>query len=319
MKLTYDIIKQNLEIYQKAKEILPSISQYENDEISYSSMRSLNLSSFADFYDFAKRVKHSGFSIIMEDMTWRKLKPILIEKTNNPRFKKYISNRTQKDFNSLLSDAETYDRLLNGRWERKPKIGRRGRIGQGQRSHENLEALTSAIFPIINYVIQHEIDVFSSIRLGCIDISSFIMQSPYQNDLKWFTSTNLTLYNIPHREIEVTNKLINQFVNILEDLKIDHRKLNIDYITDTISERLRKGMTVPNGTNVRCLTDLFNGLGKKIYTKDSVYNVQGSYVSGGSLMIYIKNDLGTSHYMKYTNFEDMSLHRDNLLGSLFGD
>jgi hypothetical protein len=319
MKFTYDCIKKNIEIYNEAKKSIPSITQYENGEISQSAMRSLSLGPFADFFDLLKRVEKYGEKLIYDDMSWRKLKPILIEKTKNERLKKYIQNRTQKQFIEILADAETYDRLLNGRWVRKPKLTRRGRIGSGRRSEECVESLTSSFLSIMNFVIQNEVEVFGLTKIGYIDISAFEFQDKYSNDAKWFTGVRLSLDNIPHREIEVTNKLISSFVDILENLKIDPRKLNLDYVTNTITERLKRGMIVPNGTNVRCLSDVYDSSNKKIYTKDLVYNVQGSYVSSGSVLIYIKNDLGHSNYVKYINFEDMSLHRDTLLSNLFGD
>jgi hypothetical protein len=318
MKLSYDIIKANLEAYEEAKKKIPAISQYEAGDVSSSAMRSLNLLKFADFYDFLKSVKNTGFDIIMPDMNWRKLKPILIEKTTNIRLRKFISNRTQNQFQSLLKDAETYDRLLNGRWVRKPKFTRRGRLGSGLRSDEYISGLVGGLIPIINYVIQNDIEVFESVKSGCVDIPSFISQDKNVHFLKWFTYEKLTLSTVPVREIEVTNKLISSFVEIIENSKIDPRKLNLDYVTTTISERLKKGMIVPDHTNLRCIRDVIDGMNRKIFTKDQVYSSQGSYISNGGVMVYLKNDLNHRSYVKYEDFEDMSIHRDDLLSSLFG-
>jgi hypothetical protein len=319
MKLSYDIIKSNIEVYQQAKNSIPTISQYEKGEVSNSAMRSLNLSKFADFFDFMELVKKTGFDIIIPDMSWRRLKPILIEKTTNERLRKFISNRTQNQFQSLLKDAETYDRLLNGRWVRKPKLTRRGRLGSGLRSEESVSGLTTALLPIINYVIQNDLEVFDSVKSGCVDISSFIFQDKYNQYLRWFSHEKLSLSSAPIREIEVTNKLISSFVEILENSKIDPRKLNLDYVTTSISERLKKGMIVPNNTNLRCLRDITDNMNRIIYSKDQIYSVQGSYISSGSVLVYLKNDRNHSAYVKYEDFEDMSIHRDDLLSSLFGE
>ena len=220
MKLSYDIIKSNIEIYQQAKDTIPTISQYERGELSQSAMSSLNLSKFADFFNFMSSVKKDGFEIIIPDMNWRKLKPILIEKTTNEKFKKFISNRTQNQFQSLLKDAETYDRLLNGRWLRKPKPTRRGRISSGSRSEDYASGLVSGIIPMINYIIQNDVEVFLSAKSGYFDIKSFVSQDKYNQYLKWFTNEKLSLSSAPVREIEVTNKLISSFVEILENSKI---------------------------------------------------------------------------------------------------
>ena len=319
MKFTYDCIRKNIETYNEARKNIPSIIQYENDEITSSAMRSLNLGSFADFCDFLRRAEKNGEKIIQEDMDWRKLKPILIEKTKNSRLKKYIQNRTQKEFKQILNDGETYDRLLNGRWVRKPKPTRRGRISSGRRSDECVDALSSAFLSIMNFIIQNDVEVFNSSKNGYVETQGFQFQDKYHYDIQWFSNVKLNIDNVPHREIDVTNRLIQSFISILENEKIDPRKLNLDYVTNTISERLKKGMIIPTGTNVRCLSDVLDSSNKKIYSKDMIYNVQGSYVSSGSVMIYIKNDLGHSNYVKYLNFEDMSLHRDNLLSNLFGD
>lgn len=319
MKFTYDCIRKNIETYNEARKNIPSIIQYENDEITSSAMRSLNLGSFADFCDFLRRAEKNGEKIIQEDMDWRKLKPILIEKTKNSRLKKYIQNRTQKEFKQILNDGETYDRLLNGRWVRKPKPTRRGRISSGRRSDECVDALSSAFLSIMNFIIQNDVEVFNSSKNGYVETQGFQFQDKYHYDIQWFSNVKLNIDNVPHREIDVTNRLIQSFISILENEKIDPRKLNLDYVTNTISERLKKCMIIPTGTNVRCLSDVLDSSNKKIYSKDMIYNVQGSYVSSGSVMIYIKNDLGHSNYVKYLNFEDMSLHRDNLLSNLFGD
>ena len=319
MKITYEIIKKNLEVFNLAKETIPAISQYENGDITSSAMRSLNLGMFADFSDFLIRVKKDGYEVIIDDMNWRKLKPILIEKTDSVRLKKYISNKTQRNFIELLGDAVTYDRLLNGSWKRRPKYTRRGRLGSGLRNDEYLEGLYRGVIPIVNFIIQNEVDCFLSKKVGDIEIPSFQFQDKYSHDLRWFVNQRLSLDVVPYREIEVTTKLINNFVDILETLKIDHRKLNLEYIQNNITERLKKSMKVPSGTNVKCLRDIFDGSSRKIYTKDNIYSVIDSYVSGGSLMIYVKNDLDNKSYMKYVDFEDMSLHRDNLLSGLFGD
>lgn len=64
MKFTYNFIKENLRIYNEAKSLLPIISQYENDEVSYNAMRSLKLELFADFYNFLKSERSNGFELI---------------------------------------------------------------------------------------------------------------------------------------------------------------------------------------------------------------------------------------------------------------
>ncbi len=64
MKFTYDFIKENIRIYNQAKESLPVISQFEQGLISHNSMRSLGLDSFVQFYFFTKSQTDLGFDLI---------------------------------------------------------------------------------------------------------------------------------------------------------------------------------------------------------------------------------------------------------------
>src|ERR1039457_6863392 len=125
MKLNYDLIKKNLKTYEGARKHIPLVEQFEKGEVPMSSMRNLGLENFALFYEFmSSQKKINGYDLLMDKITWRKLKPLIIDKTTTERFKKYISNRSKNKFNNILLDETIFDRLLNGRWITKPKIGR---------------------------------------------------------------------------------------------------------------------------------------------------------------------------------------------------
>ena len=151
MKITYDLIKKNLATYAEAKESLPVISDYERGEVNMNVMRSLGLQEFGEFYDFLKRVENP----IDEGMTWRKLKLMIAEKTTSVRLKKFVMNRTQRQFSEILMDGPQFDRLLNGRWVSKPALTRRGRMSYGRRGSESISGLKSCIVPLLNYIIHH--------------------------------------------------------------------------------------------------------------------------------------------------------------------
>lgn len=317
MKLTYGFIKENLEAYEKARTTIPSVIQYESGEITDSAMRSLKIEKFAHFYDFISEQTKLGFSPVMPDMTWRKLKQILINNTKNERFKKFISSKTQSSFKKLLTQPEVYDRLLNGRWVSKPRILRRGRISSGRRSSEYFDGLSICFLPILNYIIQNDLDVFDRYKkdTDINDIPQFPSQERYARSYMWF-STKLDLESIPYREIDVTNKLIQSFTKSLDEDKIDPRKLNVDYVINSISEKLRRSMRIPVGTNIKCLKTIIEK-DKETFIQGKTYKVEDQYVSYGSLMVYLMNELGRREYVKFEHFEDMSLHRDNLLDDLF--
>ena len=313
MKINYDLIKLNLATYQEAKSILPVISEYEKDEVSSSVMRNLGLGKFASFCDFLKQSERSGFNPV-EDTTWRKLKLQISTHTKAERLKKFVMNRTQKQFIELLNNAEDFDRLLNGRWIRKPGYTRRGRKTYGRRSDVKVDGLEYCAIPMINYIILNDIEVFD----GKPDILSFVSQDRLTSVTKWYTYERLEFDKVPKREIEITRKLIDNFINIMSESHIDPRKLNLDYIISTISDKIRKSMVVPNGTIIKCLRDVNNEYGKKILTKDVSYSVRGSYIQSGYLKVNISHDLGSNDYVDYANFEDMAIHREDLLRSLLG-
>ena len=313
MKINYDLIKLNLATYQEAKSILPVISEYEKDEVSSSVMRNLGLGKFASFCDFLKQSERSGFNPV-EDATWRKLKLQISTHTKAERLKKFVMNRTQKQFIELLNNAEDFDRLLNGRWVRKPGYTRRGRKTYGRRSDVKVNGLEYCAIPMINYIILNDIEVFD----GKPDILSFVSQDRLTSVTKWYTYERLEFDKVPKREIEITRKLIDNFINIMSESHIDPRKLNLDYIISTISDKIRKSMVVPNGTIIKCLRDVNNEYGKKILTKDVSYSVRGSYIQSGYLKVNISHDLGSNDYVDYANFEDMAIHREDLLRSLLG-
>jgi hypothetical protein len=313
MKINYDLIKLNLATYQEAKSILPVISEYEKDEVSSSVMRNLGLGKFASFCDFLKQSERSGFNPV-EDTTWRKLKLQISTHTKAERLKKFVMNRTQKQFIELLNNAEDFDRLLNGRWVRKPGYTRRGRKTYGRRSDVKVDGLEYCAIPMINYIILNDIEVFD----GKPDILSFVSQDRLTSVTKWYTYERLEFDKVPKREIEITRKLIDNFINIMSESHIDPRKLNLDYIISTISDKIRKSMVVPNGTIIKCLRDVNNDYHKQVLTKDVSYSVRGSYIQSGYLKVSITNDLGSNDYYDYANFEDMAIHREDLLRSLLG-
>jgi hypothetical protein len=277
-------------------------------------MRNLGLGKFAEFCDFLKQSEKSGFNPITEDITWRKLKLLISTNTKVDRLKKFVMNRTQKQFTELLNNNEDFDRLLNGRWIRKPGYTPRGRKTYGRRSEVRIEGLDHCAVPLVNYIILNDIEIFESDP----NIYSFITQDRLISVAKWYTFEKLDFDKVPKREIEVTKKLLDNFINIMSESHIDPRKLNLDYIISTISDKIKKSMIVPTGTIIKCLRDVNNDYLKQVLTKDVSYSVRGSYIQSGYLKVSVTNDLGGSDYYDYANFEDMAIHREDLLRSLLG-
>ena len=319
MKFNYEIIKKNLEIYNEAKSLLPILSEYEKGEVSQYAIRNIGLRDFSDFSDFLKQLSNKGFSPVM-NCNWRQLKPLLIEHTRTPRLKKLIGNKTQNQFNSILKDGETFDRFLNGRWVTKPGYSNKGRRTYGRRGDECIESFSTCIVPIINYLIQSDGEVYDG--SGSIIFDSFVNQSRISHSLRWYTSKVLDLNVVPKREIDVTRKLLNSFVQIMEDSKIDFRKLNSDYITVAISEKIKNSMSVPVGTMLKCIkshqfTQIGNPNAQFSIEENKSYEVKSSNISNGFVRVLVRTESGRDDWFDYSNFEDMAFHRDDLLSQLF--
>jgi arsenate reductase-like glutaredoxin family protein len=295
----YENIEHNIKAYFEAKELFPIISDYENGLASMSTMGKFGLSTFADFYNFKKRQEERGFSLI-DKVTYRNLKPLIEKHTTSFRFKTYINNRTQKDFIKILEDVNKFDRLLNGR------IVSRGRRGL-RRDNKKMEGLKHCIVPIMNYMISNglSIDKISSVD----DIGSIT---------KWYSTKVLEIKNVPVKEMEITRDMITNFIDVIDRAEIDYRKLNVDYITDTLSSKLKSLMIIPNGTTIVAKTDLFGRWSTQVLTKNKSYVVEGCSVSNGKLRVMVKNDDNSLDHFDYHNFEDMALKREQLLNQLLG-
>ena len=319
MKINYDLIKKNLEVYKEAKELFPVISEYEAGQVSASVMQKLGLGQFAKFSNFLTTCFNQGNNPVMKGMTWRRLKPMLVEETKNQRFKTFISNRTQRQFNEILNDGATFDRYLNGRWMTKPGHTPRGRRTYGRRSDEHIESFRSCIVPILNYVIENNIDVYDDSKDHKEHYNFFKYQQYIENYVCWYLTTELDFSGVPKREIDVTRKLIESLVQIVDDSKIDFRKLNSDYIVSTISDKIHKLMKVKEGTRLKAIDDYTNEYKQKYLTKDQYYEVRSSSMTDGYVTVLINGDNNRTQWLKYSYFEDVQSHRDDLLSSLFGE
>lgn len=313
MKINQTCINRNLKVYYEVREILPIIQEYEKGLVNHGAMRSLGLGNFSEFSDFLKETQEKGFDPVMADMSWRKLKLLLVSNTQNKRFQGFISNRTQNQFRNLLSDGATFDRLLNGRWIRKPKYTKRGRKTYGSRDNQKLEGLEYCLVPILNYIIQTEADVYEDTT---IQYEAFPLQYAYSNKVKWYTNEVLNFEKVPKREIEVTRNLLTNLVDFIDETRIDFRKLNFDYLNSVITDKIRKLMQVPNGTMLKCIKDSkFNQT--SYLTVGNTYEVKGTSMSNGYVKVLVFNDRGTTEWYEYSHFEDISIQRDDILSKLF--
>ncbi len=185
---------------------------------------------------------------------------------------------------------------------------RNGRMGYGTRKNERVEGFKTAIVPIINYIILNELEVNKSL----------IGQDSISNQTKWYVDEVLSFDKVPQKEIELTNKLLQTFSEVVEKERVDFRKLNINYVMSAISTKIKNAMKIPNGTMLKCIKELLATNQDKLLEEGKLYEVFGTYERNGFLTVYVKNEQGGSSYYEYSYFEDVSMKRDDLLSMLLG-
>lgn len=310
MKLTYDIIRQNLDTYQKAREQYVILKQFEEGKVAFSALSAIGMANFGTFHNFLKKHGQRGFGPISDPSVaiFANLKSILIEKTKTERFKTFLKNRSKKKFDAMLADKDEIDRLLNGAWKSRPAVLRSGRMSSGTRKRERIEGLEEAFLPLVNYIILNDIEITD--RLS--------WQDRISSDLAWFTSTQLSFDGIRSKEIEMTASLLKAFSDLAEKEGFDFRTLNLSYVMSAIDTKIRSAFTVAEGTMLRCVEDVWLSSGEKALSKGSLYASHTSYESRGSLLVSVKQENGAIGYHPFSKFEDISTKRDDLLKMLLG-
>jgi hypothetical protein len=311
MKLTYDFIKKNLEVYNEVREKLSILKDYEEKLVDYNIMSNLNLEKFAIFYDQVIKMNNfHGFDNIICDYSFKDLKKIIIDSTKTIRYKSLIKNKTKPKFNQIFSDRDLFDRLLNGTWKTKPSLNRNGRMSYGTRKREKVDGFNNCLIPLLNYLIINEIEV--------AELDSRYQGNYYTNVYKYFTTDVLTTDVIPMNEIMVTNTFLHSLVSKIESENINYKSLNLDYIIGNIKSKLSRLMQVEPGTKLKSKNDFNSRItGNSILTKDKIYDCVSSSIIKGSLNVVIVDDFGHNRTFPYDIFEDIAQRRDDLLSLLF--
>ena len=310
MKLTYDFIKKNLEVYNEVREKLSILKDYEEKLVEYNIMSNLNLEKFANFYDqVLKTNKFFGFDMIC-NYSFKDLKEIIIDNTKSERYKSLIKNKTKPKFNQIFSDRDLFDRLLNGTWKTKPSLTRNGRMSYGTRQVDKVLGFTNCLIPLLNYLIINEIEI--------VELDSRYQGTYYHNVYKYFTTDVLTTDVIPMNEIMVTNTFLHSLVSKIESENINYKSLNLDYIIGNIRSKLSRLMQVETGTKLKSKFDFDSKItGSSILTKDKIYDCVSSSIIKGSLNVGVVDNTGHIRIFPYYEFEDIAQRRDDLLSLLF--
>ena len=314
MKITYDIIKHNLTIYEVARNTFDVLKKYELGEVNRSDLSLFNLSDFGEFYDFLKSVKETGYEPV-QFITFKDLKNKIVEKTNTRRLAKLVKNMSKPKFVKMLTEeGPKFDRLFNGRWTTKPRNNRYGRLLSGRRATESVEGFNSCFVQLINWIIINEIDVYDTYD---ITYRKFTEQS--NSKIKWYLN-KLNFDEVPKEELEVSDKLISNLFDLIEDTKLNFRKFNTDFIINRISSKIKDMVLIPVGTMVKCKEDQFSPYNTsiKILTSENYYEVKHSYLNAGFLCVRLQDDRGQYQNFSFSLFEDVQLRRGNLLDELLG-
>lgn len=299
MKITYDIIKENLREFENAKVKFPVLQKYLDGEASESAMRTLGLNSFITFNNFLTRCKESNQSPIIEGLTWKKLKPILIENTNVDRFKTYLKNRTENKFKEILLDEEVFSRLANGRWLRKPS-----RRSSGRRGGEKISSFSSHHISILNYAIKNELDVCKTIVEN--------------QNTHWYLN-KLSLDDTFSREMVESDKILQKVSEFIDSTGTDFKKLNIDYLQQFFIEKFRKLVSIKESSTLKCIKTIYSASypDQVILKEGKTYTVISSGTKSGYLYVWVVNDRGRQDSYPFSYFEDISFQRNSILDDLF--
>lgn len=314
MKLTYDIIKHNLAIYEVARNTFDVLKKYESGEVSRNDLSLFNLSQFGEFYDFVKNTKDTGHQPV-EFITFKDLKKQICDATNGVRFVSLIRNMSKPKFVKMLAEeGEKFDRLYNGRWISKPKSTRTGRMTTGRRSTETVEGLRICFIQLINWIIINQIDVYDN---SSETFKSFKYQ--FHSKMKWYLE-ELSFESVPKEELEISDKLISNLFDLITDTKLNFRKFNTDFIINRISSKIKSMVLIPIGTMVKCKEDQFSvyNTNIEVLTSGNYYEVKYSSLNNGFLYVRVLDDRGQTQTFPFSVFEDVQLRRGNLLDELLG-
>lgn len=297
MKLTSEIISENLDRLEKSKKDFPILIQYENCNDFYMRMSirqeasQFNLTYYIDFIDFIKNSEKRGQPVFYR-------KKISVKEFQDTLTKYAFDEDARKSFSS--KSKKSFQQLINSdKWE--VFAGQQGTYKRKRRYNNNFENSEAVI---ANFIIQNEIDV---------DLPFWTRIS------KWYTVLLPESENSLQNEIRQTKELIDHVMETMKSSEIDFRKLNYTYLTNQLQEEIKKQMLrIELGEKIRCVDP--SNLEK--ITHSAIYDVidkrLSNVTSGGGdvLSVYITNDDGRNMWYPYRHFETVTNMRDSFIDEL---
>jgi len=277
MKLTLECIEHNIKTLDEVKQEFPILQDYVEGKISRKAIQNVGLDEFIRFIDYQKSLESKNMTLIYKKkVSYRKLKEKICELTGNAKSKSIFSKKTKKAFNEIWNNTKLYRRYNN------------------YKNASYCSGLEASGPMIWNYLVHNDVEVDGLYKLKC---------EYYYNKLskpKYYA-----------RELKMTQEFIDKFFLYVKDSNFDIRKCNVRSLTSELQSKLESITNIEEGLLVKCISPMSG------FKEDNLYAVQGSRLNHyGFLEIKLTNDQDVTTFYPYSNFEEISRQRDDILSSL---
>jgi hypothetical protein len=292
MKVTSEIILSNLQTLEEVKRDYPILIEY---ELESDSTNKRQIWSDAANYGLHQYLSFIDFLIITKENNQQ---PLFDHKIKNKEFQEVLERCAQDEVVKKILKTKSkisFTKLLNSdKWELYA-----GNLNYRRRKRYKNNFLASTAI-IANFCIQNEIEILDTSRIG-----------------EFYTKRLEKLDPSTKIEFDLSNDVINFIVEKITKGNYDYRKLNLQSISKSISEKLaRKIIDLDSGESVRFIdTSNFH----KNITPGKIYKIVSKDFNSGRLTIQIENDLGYIRRYPYRLFESISDLRDSAISKLLGD
>jgi hypothetical protein len=302
MVLTLDIIRENLNILERSKEVFKILDDYQKtlkslrtnsdsellskENVLSREIQRYGLHHYADFIKFINKTESIGQKVIYEEkIKTKSFQKILEDNAIDESAKKTLRNKTVRSM-PIFMNSEKWLKLHGYQ-------GNRGRL----RLSDNLSKSESII---ANFLQQQEID---------LDHLAYSRVNRFYTSL--IPEPDLTILE----EMKRTQFVIDFLIDKITESGTDFRKLNSRALIDNLSEEFKKRvLAIDNNETVKCVAkpDVY---GVSIGTIYKVIDKSLDYA--GNLRILIQNDHGTNVNCSFKFFETLNSLRSNMLKDLF--
>lgn len=290
MKLTSEIIQNNLDKLELMKKEFKILADYEKESNSsksnslYSEGRNYGLSNYMLFIDFIRQTEKVNQQVFYnKKIKLKEFQDVIVDNAIDLSVKKILKSKNKVSFGKLINNTHRWESYSGNKY-------RRG----GLRYNDNF---TNSSAIIANFCIQNEIEIGNSSRIP----------DWYHKPLE---SIDLSI----KKEIQLTNDLVGFMFNSLSEQNYDFRRINSENISKFIkSEIERKMIQIEEGESVKLVDggDYYSAL-----SFGKTYTVKSKDINSGRLNVTIENDLGFNRSYPYRIFETIKNLRNSTLDEL---